>query len=174
MLPIVPAVEDSAVVVQLVGDRGSVNFHAGGENHEIVPLTHYVEKVIEMRPFVHEKADGMFVDDHFKHEVGRRPWFDRLSYHSVVMRVNQSFVEIQHEHFAFDHRQPLPRDGSERHVLVTNGLVLDQGSDLALEKVAEKAPYFGGYQEEVSQAHNEIREEHALRDDDSIWLEALI
>lgn len=167
VLPIVPAVEDPAVVVQLVGNGGSVNFHAGGENDEIVPLTHYVEEVVEMRPFVHEKAHGMFVDDHLENEVGRRPGLDRLSYHAVVMRMDKSFVEVQHEHFSFHHGQSLPRDGRERDALITDGLVLDQGSDLALEKVAQEAPHFGRYKEEVSQAHYEVREEHALRNHDS-------
>ena len=165
VLSVVPSIEDAAIVVQLIGDGGSVNFHAGGKDDEIVPLAHYVEEVVEMRALVHEKPHGMFVDDNFEHEIGRRSGLDRLSYHSVVMRVNQRLVEIQHEHFPLHHGQSLPRDRRESHVIVTDGLMLDQGSDLALEQVAQEAPHFGRYQEEVSQAHYEVREEHTLRDD---------
>ena len=88
VLSIVSSIEDAAVVVQLVGHGGAVNFHAGGEDDEIVPLRHHIQEIIQMRPFINEEAHGMFVDDHFEDEIRRRSRFNGLSYDAVVMRMD--------------------------------------------------------------------------------------
>jgi len=111
VLTVVPPIENASVVVQLVGDGGAINFHAGGKDDEIVPLTHHVQKIVEVRSFVDEEAHGMLVDHHFQHEVGRCPWFDGLSYDAVVVRVDQRFVQVEHQHLALDHGEALPRNG---------------------------------------------------------------
>jgi len=64
VLSIVSSIEDPPVVVQFVCDGGAVNFHAGGEDDEIVPLAHHVEKVVEVGSLVDEKPHRMLVDHH--------------------------------------------------------------------------------------------------------------
>lgn len=54
-----------------------------------------------MGSFVHEKADGMPVDDDFQDEIGRRPRSDRLSDNTVMVGVDQRLVQVQNEDFTF-------------------------------------------------------------------------
>lgn len=58
------------------------------------------EKVIDVRSFVDEEANGMPLDLHAHDEVGRTGRLDGdHARETVVVRVNQRFVQVQHEDF---------------------------------------------------------------------------
>uniref|UniRef100_A0A182YKY6 Uncharacterized protein n=1 Tax=Anopheles stephensi TaxID=30069 RepID=A0A182YKY6_ANOST len=66
----------------------------------------------------------MAVDRHLDREVVGRARFDHVAGHRVVMRVNERFVQVQHQRLPLDHTQPVPRDRRQGKQLIFHRLML--------------------------------------------------
>lgn len=58
--------------------------------------TYHIEEKVDVRPFVHEKPHRMPIDRHFDGEIVRGTWLNGISWHSIVVRMNQRFIQIQY------------------------------------------------------------------------------
>ena len=55
-----------------------------------------------MWPFVDKEGDGMLFDDDFDDKVGWCARFDHLTNDTIVVGVNQSFVQVEDKGFSSD------------------------------------------------------------------------
>lgn len=86
--------------------------------------THNVQKVVHVRPLVHEKPHRMPVDGDFDGEVMWRAGFHRVPWHRVVMRVDQRLVQVQYQRFALNHPKSVPGNRREREQFIFHRLML--------------------------------------------------
>lgn len=124
VLPVVAPLQDVPPVVQLIGDCGAVNLHAGGEHDQVVPLGHNIQEVVDVGPLVHEEPHRVPVDRDLDGEVVRRAGLDRVAGHRVVVRVDQRLVQVQHQRLALDHPEPVAGHGRQREQFIFHRLML--------------------------------------------------
>ena len=77
-----------------------------------------------MRSLVNKKPHRMLVNGHFKYEVGRGAGLDTGPEHSVVVRVDQGLVQVQHQHLLPDHVEAVSGDGGQGGDVIFDGFVL--------------------------------------------------
>lgn len=65
-LSVVSAIQYALVVVQFVRYCRAVDFHAGGEHHELEPLTDHLQEKVHMGPFMHKKPNWVLVYNNLK------------------------------------------------------------------------------------------------------------
>ena len=77
-----------------------------------------------MWPLVDEKPDWMSVNRHLQDEIWRCPGLDSRSDNPIVVGVDQSFIQVQHQHLLSDHVETVSRDGGEWGYIIADSFML--------------------------------------------------
>jgi len=65
-LSVVSPVEQAVFSVEFLGHCGPVDLHTGSIDDKVIPLTHCLQKVVDVRPFVNKETNRMTVYCHLK------------------------------------------------------------------------------------------------------------
>ena len=86
--------------------------------------TNHCEEEIDMGSLVDEEPDGVPVYGHLEDEVWRGARLDCGPDDTIMMRMDQSLVQVQHQHLLTDHVETMSRDGRQRRHVIADGLML--------------------------------------------------
>lgn len=87
--------------------------------------THHLEEEVYVWSLVNKEPDRMPVDGDLEDEVWRRARLDGLPDHPIVEGVDQSLIQVQHQHFPLDDAQPVARQRRQAVLVITYTLVLN-------------------------------------------------
>jgi hypothetical protein len=73
-------------------------------------MTYDIQKVVNVRSFMYKKSDRMAIDGDLDGEVVRCPRFHCIPGHSVMMRMDERLVQIEHQRLTLDQAEAVPRD----------------------------------------------------------------
>ena len=77
-----------------------------------------------MWPLVHEESDWVLVYRHFQDKIWRSPRLNARPEHTVVVRVDQRLVQVQHEDLLPHHAQPVSGDGGQCGDIILDSAML--------------------------------------------------